>query len=238
MTAIKALDSKIGIGMFLKGMAQNFQGILAQQLSPEQKLDLITQELNNQVAIKRDAARSTGAQMNAAAATLATLNGRRASLVALGGKNLGDQARLASIQTEIKSIEPMIASAQTTYDGFKEAYDLNKANYLQAMDALDKVKNQGGAVLAAIKANQSALAARDNARSNSSHVDTSFVDQLTEELGQARGQLATDKELDADLNSHDSFSINSELDKAHAADVDAGIMAEFEAAAGKTAAAA
>lgn len=240
MTTVKALDSKISLLMFLQGMGKRFQTIMARALTPEEKLAAIIAEMEKDVQEKRVLARQIGAQMRALSdpdttdlEPLEAAKARRAKLVKLGGQNLENAERLGQIQHEVKALDTMIASQEATYATLKESYDLASANYKTALAALDSTRSNGPAILKAIKAHQDALAMRDKAK-NTDAVDASFMDDLTAELTNAQGELRSDKAIDDDLDATKSGSLDAELAKMDASNVDDSLMAEFQAAAGKT----
>lgn len=233
------LNQKLGFGDILKGVIASTKDLFADTLSDQQKLALIQDKLEAQVAEKRTLARTVGAQMRALAdpsttdlEKLEALQTRRAKLVELGGRHLGDAAKLAAIQDEIHGLDQLIAANQATYNTLKEAYDVAKSNYDQALKALEQVRGQGQAILAALAAHKDAQKMRDDARDTES-VDVSFMDDLTAELNQVKAEARADKDLDADLDASNSFNIDTALKADESASVDAGLMAEFEAAARK-----
>jgi hypothetical protein len=233
------LNKKMSWSGILSGFSDKFKDILADALSAEEKLAAIQAELEQDVAEKRRLAREVGAQMRALAdpetkelEPLEALKARRAKLVALGGKHISDAAKLAAIQTEVKSIDQAIAANQATYDTLEEAYGIAKGNYQASLDAYERVKSHAPAVLKAIAAHADAQKMRDKARDSKS-VDISFMDDLTAELGQVKAAERADKSLDADLDATNSFSINAELEAVQADAVDTSLMAEFTRAAQK-----
>lgn len=242
MSTVKALDSKITLSMFLKGMQGKFQKLLASTMTPEEKLAAIVVEMERDVQEKRVLARQIGAQMRAlkdpdtkGLEPFEAAEARRAKLVKLGGQNLGNAEKLGQIQHEVKALDAMIASHQGTYGTLKESYELAMANYKTAFAALESTRTNGPAILRAIRAHQDALAMRDKAQDQEA-VDASFMDDLTAELSQTQAELRSDKAIDADLNASVDGSLDAELAKMDAATVDEKLMAEFQAAAGKTAA--
>lgn len=234
-----ALDSKISFGMFLDGMKGRFQKFLASNLTPEEKLAAIVKELNADVQEKRVLARQIGAQMRALAdpdtaelEPLEAAQARRAKLVKLGGQNLGNAEKLGQIQQEIRGLDALISSQTGTYDTLKESYGVAKANYQTAFAALESVRNNGPAVLKAIRAHQDALKIRDKA-AGSKQVDASFMTELTAELNSAKAELRSDKSFEQDLDATRPGSLDAELAKLDAATVDDKLMAEFRVAASK-----
>ena len=236
------LNQKLSVTDIMSGVFASAKNLFANTLSDQQKLDLIEQKLEIQVAEKRALARTVGAQMRALADPTTTdlekleaLQARRAKLVELGGKNLNDPAKLVAIQDEMKGLDQLIAANQATYDTLKEAYAVAKANYETSLSALEKVRGQGQAILAAIGAHKDAQKMRDDARDTTS-VDVSFMDDLMGELGQVKAEARADKDLDADLDASKSYNIDAALKADESASVDSGLMAEFQAAAAKKAA--
>lgn len=238
----QAMDKKINFSMFFKAMGGRLQGLLASTLTPEEKLAQIVQALEKQVQEKRVLARQIGAQMRAIAdpettqlEPLEAMQARRAKLVALGGGlvNQPDKAaQLGQISQEIKSLDVQIASQTATYETLKESYDLAKANYSEALAALDTIRLNGPAMLKAIEVNKQAVAMRDAAKSGSGDkVDTSFLKDLEGELSQSQAELRSDGDIDKDLDASSSFNVDAALAKMDAASVDSNLMAEFQAAA-------
>lgn len=236
---ISTLDKKVNFSMFFKAMGGRLQNLLASTLSPEEKLAQIQDVLEGQVQQKRKLAREIGAQMRAIAdpetkdlEALEAMQARRAKLVKLGG-TLVDKpekaAQLGQISQEVKALDGQIKAQEATYDTLKESYELSKANYQQALSALETVRNNGQAMLKAIEAHKQALKMRDQAQSQD-EVDTSFLSELQGELSQVQAELRTDEEIDEDLDATSSFSVDSALSKMDAASVDNDLMAEFQAA--------
>lgn len=243
MTKIKALDEKINTGMFLEGLFKRFRVFLvAQLLTDEQKLAKIIEVMEKDVQKKRVLARQIGAQMRAIAdpdtqelEPLEALKARREKLVQLGGKNVNDPAKaaqLGQLQQEIKAIDAQIASQQATYDMQSESNALAKKNYQEALNALETVKRNGPAMIKAIQAHKQALADKDKA-ADQEKIDTSFLNDLTDELNASKAELRSDEAIDADLDATNPSSIDAELAKMDAETIDAGLMAEFQAAAAK-----
>jgi hypothetical protein len=233
----KALDDRVDFGMWVKGMAKTFQGILARTLSDEAKLELIIKAMTDDVQEKRVLARQIGSQMRAMAdpdtadlEPLEASQARRAKLVKLGGTNLGNDEMLGQIQQEIKGLDALIASQQGTYDTLAQSYALAMTNYKQALAALESARANGPAMLLAIKAHHEALEQRDKVRSQE-EVDASFLSDLAGELQGAQAELRSDEAIDADLDATRPGSIDAALAAMDAKTVDESLMAEFEAAA-------
>lgn len=239
---IKALDSKVNFGMFLKAMGGRLQSLLASTLTPEEKLVQIIKELEKDVQGKRVLARQIKAQMSAIAdpdtkelEPLEAFQARRVKLVKLGGTMVNDPsktAQLGQLQQEIKALDVQISSQQNIYDTLKESYDLARSNYQQALSSLDMVKSNGPAMLKAIQAQKDALEMRDRAKSQDT-VDVSFMNELTAEFSMASAELRSDKEIDNDLDATSSFNVDKALAAMDAESLDSGLMAEFQAAANK-----
>lgn len=239
MSTVKALDQKITVPMFLKGLQGKFQKLLASTMTPEEKLASIVAEMEKDVQEKRVLARQIGAQMRALKdpdtkdfEPLEAAEARRVKLVKLGGQNLENAERLGQIQHEIKALDAMIASQGATYQTLSESYALAMANYKTALAALESTRTNGPAILKALKAHQDALAMRDKAKDQTA-VDASFMDDLTAELTQTQAELRSDKAIEDDLDASVDGSLDAELAKMDAATVDDDLMAEFQAAAAK-----
>ncbi|MFA5124602.1 MAG: hypothetical protein WC473_02105 [Patescibacteria group bacterium] len=240
----QAMDKKVNISMFFKAMGGRLQGLLASTLSPEEKLEQIIAELENQVQGKRVLARQIGAQMRTIAdpetkelEPLEALRSRRAKLVALGGSLVGqpDKAsQLGQISQEIKALDDQITSQQATYDTLKESYELARTNYNEALTGLNTIRQNGPAMLKAIEAHRQAVAMRDRARAQGGNkVDTSFLDELQGELTGVQAELRSDGDIDRDLDASSGFNVDAALAQMDAGDIDAGLLAEFQAAAPK-----
>lgn len=237
---MNAIDKKMDLGMFFGAMKDRFKGVLASTMTPEEKLAQIVKRLEIDVQEKHERARKLGGQMRALKdpetkelEPLEKFAVQRAKLVAKGGELVGQPdkaAQLGQLSQEIKGLDALIGSKEMTYETLKQGYDLAKANYLQAFAALEKIRENGSAMLEAIAANKEALAMRDAAQ-NQETVDTSFLDDLQAELTGVQAELRTDQAIDDDLDATKSFSIDATLAKMDAESVDAGIMDEFKAAA-------
>ena len=188
---------------------------------------------------KRKLAREIGAQMRAIADAetealepLEALLAQREKLVKLGGTLVGKpskKAQLGQVTQEVKGLDARIASQQATFETLKESYDLAKANYQEAFAALETVRQNGPAILNAIRAHKEALAARDSARSQEA-VDTSFLNDLQAELSGVQAELRSDSQIDDDLDAANPNSIDAALAKLDEGEVDESLMAEFRAA--------
>ena len=240
MTQIKSLDSRITFGMFFQSLGGQFQKLLASTMSAEDKMKAIIAAMEKDVQAKRVTAREIGAQMRAIAdpetkalEPLESAKARRESLVALGAQNLNNKTRLGQISQEIKAVDALIESQQGTYDTLAEAYATAKANYEIALSALDSARSNGPAMIAAINAHKQALETKDKARQTQQSPDVTFIKDLTKELENAKAQARTDRELEKDLDATQPTSIDQALAKMDAESVDASLMAEFQAAAGK-----
>ncbi len=239
-TRIKALDSKVNVGMFLKAMGGRLKQLLASTMTAEEKLAAIIEQLEIQVQEKRKLAREIGAQMRAIAdpetqelESLEAFKVRRAKLVQLGGTLVdkpAKKAQLGQVSQEVNALDAQIVAQQGTYDTLVESYELARTNYQQALAALETVRSNGPAMLSAIKAHKQALAARDKAR-RQDEVDTSFLDQLQAELSGVQAEMRTDQQIDKDLDAGKDFSVDAALAKMDAATVDDSLMAEFKVAA-------
>lgn len=245
------LDKKMGWKEILNGAVAELKDALASAIPDDQKLAQIEQKLEEDVAAKRQLAREIGGQMRAIAdpetkelEPLEALKARRQKLVdlaatlidpATGMPKRGAAPKLKAIQDEIKGLDKLIGAQQVTYDTLREGYDIAKGSYQDALDALERVRSQGKAVLRTIAAHRQAQEMRDQARSSKS-VDVSFMDDLTGELSQVRAEARSDEALDADLDAMNSFNIDAALKADEDAEVDAALMAEFRAAAAAKAA--
>ncbi|MDO8668860.1 MAG: hypothetical protein Q7K65_01025 [Candidatus Buchananbacteria bacterium] len=237
-----ALDKKVNFTMFFKAMGGRLQKLLASGLKPEEKLEQIIHVLTVQVQEKRQLAREIGAQMRAIAdpetkelEALEALQARRAKLVKLGGSLIGqpnNASQMGQLSQEINGIDAQIKAEETTLETLKESYELAKANYQQALSALETVKGNGNAMLKAIEAHKQALSLRDKAQ-NQDEVDTSFMSELQGELSQVQAELRSDDDLEDDLDATNTFNVDAALARMDSASVDSSLMAEFQAATGK-----
>lgn len=225
---ITALDSKINLGMFIKGLGNKIQGIMAKSISPEEKLRLIQDEMKNDVFNKRLTARNIRAKMVALSdpdtkelEPLEQLRARREKLVAQGKRYVseGKSLEATKVAQEIKSLDTSLSSMEMTYQTLKEAYDIALENYKVSQEAYDKVVRNGSMLLDAIKAHQDALKIRDNTKRDSSAIDSSFLSELEGELTKAKSELKSDVQLDKEVTSVVVEEDNSSLE---------GIMNEFK----------
>lgn len=230
MSGIDALNKKVSAKMFIETMAGRFKNILVGIMSDEEKMEKMIEAMAISVQEKRIFVRKINVQRNTNNETLANLKKQREKLIDLGGKNIDDSTRLGQIQQEIKMIDAETASQAETCKNISESYDIAYNNYREALKALETTKRNGMAMLNAIKAHKDALAMKDATR-DQKEIDTSFLNDLANELNSAKAELRSDEELDADLDSGTAFSIDAELAKMDAAEVDDALMAEFKAAA-------
>lgn len=246
---IAALDGKINIRLFLKGLSQRIQGVMARSLPDEQKLSLIVEELARDTQEKRSTARNIRARMVALADAetaelepLEALRAKRAKLVALGARVLKEKealpaahtdaiatkaAQLGQIAQEIKALESPLRSMESTYATLKESYGLAFSTYKTALEAYERAKATGPTLLLAIKAHREALSIRDSSRKPSATVDASFLDQLGSELDRATGELHADQQIEDDLDATKPQVIGARFAAEDAASVDEAILEEF-----------
>lgn len=251
-----AMNSRVSLGMIIEGWGNRFKNILAGSLTPEEKLSAIVEEMGRDVAEKRVLARQIRAKMSAIAdpdtATLEPLEAakaRRQKLVDLGGKLLAQsrdpqnvdrvtalQTQMKQVSIEVQSVTQLIDGQQATYDTLKESYDLAFATYQQALSAFEQARDNGPAILDAIRAHEDALKVRDQARAGAQkRADASFLTDLQKELSGAQANLRADKELENDLDATNPHSVDAMLAADEATHVEDSLMAEFEAAAAKRA---
>ena len=140
--AIEALDKRVSFGMFLKGIGQKLQGIMARSIAPEEKLKLILEEMGEDAHRKRVAARTIRAKMAALAdpdtqqlEPLERLRARRQKIVAFGGVVLKERdalvaegkaeeaekktAQLGQLAQEARSLGVSVSSMEATYGTLK-----------------------------------------------------------------------------------------------------------------------
>jgi hypothetical protein len=239
------LDSKVTAGMFVSNLFSKFQGILAGTMSTEDKLAAITKKKAEEVQQLRVQAREAGALMRALAdpdtkelEPLEARKARKAKLIQLGGQNIGNDAKLGQIAQEVKALDAQIASDESTYAMNKETYDLAMQNYQKALADYETLKNNGPAIINSMKAYEQAVKQRDSLKNPSSTDVSGIMDQLTGELQHKQAQLRSDKAIDNDLDASHPSTIDSELAAMDAKSIDADIMAQFQAAAPKSTAAA
>ncbi len=226
--SVEALDKRMTFGMFVKGIGKRIQSVLSRAVPAEEKLDLILGEMEKDVQEKRVTARSIRARMVAISdpetkelEPLERLRARRKKIVELGAKVLAEKeqmekdgdlagakkkaAWLGQLTQEAKALGVSVSSMESTHETLQEAYNIALENYKVALGSYEHVKNNGKAMLEAIKAHQDALSIRDRAKPEA--VDASFLDDLTEELEKAQGELRSDKQIDKELD-----ATNPELD--------------------------
>lgn len=222
---MQALDKKITFGMFVKNLGDKLKGVMAKSISPEEKLELITAEMEKDVQEKRVTARGIRVKMLALKdpdtkelEPIERFKVRREKLVKMGAEALkvkGDEKEAAKIAKEIKSLDISLNSMENTYAILEESYGVALESYKTAEAALDHVKHNGSAILFSIKAHKDALETKDSARGEK--IDASFLDDLQKELETSQRELRSDKEMDG---SEDSVLDDSE-------EADQSIMDEF-----------
>ena len=227
----RVLDKKVTLGMFVKGIGNRLKSIMAKSLTPEEKLALIQAEMERDLNEKRVTARSLRAKMIALKDTdsselepIEKLEARRIKLVQRGKEatRLNNQGDIVRIAKEIKALDSSLSSLETTYETLKDGYEIALENYKTALNAFEHVKNNGSAILFAIKAHQEALRMRSSVKSDS-RVDTSFLDELQSELEKSQKELKSDREISNVTESEESI-----LEKEEREEVDQNILNEFK----------
>ena len=246
---ITALDARVNFKMFLQGIGQRIQGILAKSLSPEQKLSLILEEMCNDTQQKRLTARSIRTRMVSLSdpetkelEPLEQLKAKREKFVKLGSQVLKEkevfeangkaeeaklkEAQLGQISQEIKTLDMPLRSMESTYETLKESYEVALQNYKTALAAYEHTKENGPTILLAIKAHQEALQTRDATRKPQKQIDASFLNDLAGELESAKGALRSDKEIDREMDATNP-SVNKLMVEQDRNSIDENILAEF-----------
>lgn len=244
--SVATLDRRLSFKMFVKGLGQKLQDILGKSIAPEQKLDLILEEMAVDVQAKRKTAREIRARMvalsdpeNDTLEPMERLQARRKKLVEVGKQVLAQRdavtdlsekakldAQLGQLTQEVKSVSTSLSSLEATHQTLKDSYEVALGNYKVGLAAYERTKENGPTLLLALKAHQDALATRDQSRKPSSAVDASFLNDLEQELGQAESQLKSDYELDKELDATRP-DVHPLMAAADRAEVDDKILAEF-----------
>ena len=244
---VATLDRRLSFKMFVKGLGQKLQDILGKSIAPEQKLELILEEMATDVQVKRKTAREIRARMvalsdpeNETLEPMERLHARRKKLVEVGKQVLGQRdtttdpsvkakldAQLGQLTQEVKSVSTSLSSLEATYATLKQSYEVALENYKVGLGAYERTKENGPTLLLALKAHQDALATRDQSRKPSSVIDASFLNDLEQELGQAESQLKSDYDLDKELDATrpDVHPLMAEADRQAA---DEKILEEFK----------
>ena len=142
------------------------------------------------------------------------------------------QTRIAQGAIEMQALkEGELGVLENTFDTYKGAYEVEKANLVTAEAARQISMNQAPAMLAALKANQESQVIADATRPDGSDkVQQRWFTDLKSEAKAAAATRRADKEIDRDMKASAPVSV---FDKAES-DVEsapADIMAEIEAAA-------
>ncbi len=230
---IKALDGKINFKMFVKTIFTRGQKILAENMTAEEKLDMIMKDMAKDVQKKRVDAREAGAEKQISTKELETLEAQRKGLVTLGASICHDpekSAQVGQVSQKLAVIDSRISARKSLLTTQTETYDLAAKNYQDALNAYETAKSNGPAMIKAIKAQKTALERRDNA-SEQKTMSIDFLNDLASELENAKAELRSDIEITEDLDPSKSFNVNAELAKMDAQNVNAGYLAEFQTAA-------
>lgn len=239
---MQAIDNRVTFGMLVQGLANRLKGIMAKQLSPEEKLNLIKSEMKKDVEQKRITARSIRAKMVALSdpdtkelEPMERLEAHRKKIVAAGAQLMKERdsateqvvkddltKKINRLATDIKSLDSQLGSMHSTYDTLKDAYEVSIENLKTAQSALDHVENNAEGMLFAIKAHQEALNIRDKAKKDNA-CDASFLSDMEKELNTAKAELSSDKKIDEVLSA-DRIDLDS------ITDTNVDVLAEFEAA--------
>lgn len=246
---VEAIDRRLSFKMFVKGLGQKLQGVLAKSLPPEEKLKVILEEMEKDVSSKRVTAREIRARMVALSdPTTETLEPmerlriRKEKLVSIGAKVLKEKelaeasgesdkvvelsTQLGQLTQEVRAVKVSLSSIESTYQTLKEAYEVALENYKVGLAAYEHAKDNGPSLLMAIKAHQDALQVRDQARRPPKAVDASFLNDLSTELGKAQQELRSDQQLDQELDATNSTAYSA-FSEADGQSVDEEIMKEF-----------
>lgn len=237
---MEALDKSLSFSMFIKGIATKLKNVMAKTISPEEKLALIQGEMEADMLAKKATARNIRSKMVALCdpdtdelEPIERLQAKRAQLVNLGAQTMkleespDRSTKLKRIASEVKVLDSSLSSLQSTYDALKESYEVALGNYKTSLSAFEHVKNNGSAILFAIKAHKEALEIRGSV-DESSNVSSSFMADLQSELEKTQRDLRSDKQIDGEIKS-ESIDM-SVLDEHADADIDEKIMSEFKSA--------
>lgn len=150
-----------------------------------------------------------------------------------------------AIQLQINQASQEIAAldqgelriAEETFATYEESYTVAKHNLVQAEEILDQAENRAPGLMKAVKAFKDAVELRDAARGQSAEggdAVNSFMNDLTKEMEQARGEYRADKDLDADLDASRPVTFEDRMAKFDAEAGNASVLDEIRnAAAGK-----
>lgn len=244
--SIAAIDRRLSFKMFVKGLGQKLQDILGRSLPPEQKLELILEQMAEDVQSKRKTARELRARMvalsdpeNDTLEPMERLHARRKKLVEVGATVLKQQelasdeatkatlsAHLGQLTQEVKAVSTSLSSMESTHQTLKESYEIALETYKVSLAAYERTKDNGPTLLLALKAHQEALQLRDNARKPKATVDASFLDDLTQELDRSQKEVQSDNAIDRELDAlkPDVHPLMAESDRQ---EVDEKILQEF-----------
>ena len=246
--SIAALDRRLSFKLFVKGLGQKLQDILGKTIAPEKKLELILEEMARETYAKRKTAREIRARMMALcdpdSATLEPieqLQARRKKLVAVGAQILKQQeastdesekaklsAQLGQLTQEVKAVSQSLSSMESTHSSLKESYEIALETYKVSLAAYERAKENGPALLLALKAHQDALQLRDAARKPQATGDASFLDDLTQELERSQKEVQSDHAIDEELDALKP-RVHPLMAEADRQEADATILQEFRA---------
>lgn len=244
--AIVSLDTRLNFKLLVKGLGQKLQEILGKALPPEQKLQLILEQMRADVQTKRKTAREVRARMVALSdpeseqlEPMERLALRRKKLVEVGATVLKQQeaaseesakakltAQLGQVTQEVNAVSTSLNSLASTYATLKDAYAIALETYKVSLAAYERAMENGPTLLLAIKAHQEALALRDATRKPKETVDASFLDDLTHELEKSQKEVQSDHAIDRELDSTVN-DVHPLMQQADQQEVNEAILQEF-----------
>ena len=243
---IASIDRRLSFKLFVKGLGQKLQDILGRSIAPEQKLNLILEQMAQDVQSKRKTARELRARMialsdseNDTLEPMEKLQARRKKLVEAGANVLKQReaasdegqkatltAQLGQLTQEVKAVSTSFSSMESTYHTLKESYCIALDTYKVSLLAYERTRENGPTLLLALKAHQEALQLLYNALKTQALVDESFLDDLTRELEQSQKEVQSDQAIDRELDASkpDVHPLMAEADRQ---EVDEKILQEF-----------
>lgn len=255
-----AMNQAMTMPQIIAGWGKMAQEVLARTIPDEKKEELLLQAQLDKALAARKNARAVGAKMRALKDSetadkepLEALEIREEKLVALGGKLLTQKkallaankteadsdvskitAQMGQVAAELASLrEGQLGTMKATYQMLDESYrvalqtaNTEETNYRTMKDNLPAIR-------AAIAAYRDAVATTDRVRKDaagSAKAQSAFMSKLNTELRDVRATYRSDADVDRDLDAMKGVTVDDMLAEHDKKSVDAGILAEFEAA--------
>jgi hypothetical protein len=244
------------VDLVAAGMGKIQAFIAKKILSDEEMLEIVLRKKAEEVAELRVEVRELGGDMKALVnpetpelEDLEELRAREQELVALGADlvvQLKDAQRaeqveaaarfnsqMAKVAQELKDLRAgELAMLEKTYATLSDAYDIAFQTYQTAFNELEYAKRHAPAMLKAIAAYRRAVEKRDQAREQDagSGAGLEIMDDIRAELKEAQAEHATELEIEEQMAGDQS--VDDMLARRRQEQVDADILAEFQAAAG------